>query len=97
MSKPKGSVSGLHPLHAVILERPADAKPGVWIVAGVPVWKTYPCSCRLGRACETEGDFPCRCWGRTDGLAQMPPHCCAGRAARLAAKAATNVQIGASA
>lgn len=86
MSKPKGTVSELHPLHAAILARPRDAKPGTWIATGTPRYGTYPCACRLGHACETAGDFPCRCWGRITGLDQMPPHCCAARAARLSRK-----------
>jgi hypothetical protein len=84
----RGVVSGRHPAHAVVLARPRDAKPDTWITTGTPRWKTYPCFCRLGTACETTGDFPCRCWGRIDydRFDNLPPHCCAARAHRLSRK-----------
>lgn len=81
-------VSDGHPAHAVILARPRDAKPGVWIVAGVPVWRTYPCFCVLGNACNIDifgESAPCRCWGRLDPDLNIS-YCCAARAARLSRK-----------
>lgn len=87
----KGVVSERHPVHAVVLARPKDAKHDTWIVAGIPVWRTYPCTCVLGKPCNTNlfgENPPCRCWGRTDveRFDHLPPHCCAARAHRLPRK-----------
>lgn len=83
-----GYVTAAHPAHAAILNRPAPRTVETWLVAGTPWWKTYPCACRLGMACNTDilGDSPpCRCWGRTDFDPDIA-RCCAARAHRLSRK-----------
>lgn len=79
----RGVVSDGHPAHAGILARPAPRILETWLIAGTPRWKPYPCACRLGDPCKTDGDFPCRCWGRLDPDIKIA-HCCAARAARTA-------------
>lgn len=59
---------------------------GVWVVAGTTDGP-YPCRCREDpsrRSCGPDrrrgGAWSwCPCWGRLDGLAAMPPDCCALR------------------
>lgn len=83
-----GYVTAGHPAHAAILTRPAPRIVETWLATGMPIWKRYPCACRLGLACNTNlfGDSPpCRCWGRTDPDLTIS-HCCAARAYRLARK-----------
>jgi hypothetical protein len=48
---------------------------GVWLIAGTPADRPYPCRCVLGRRCGTAKRL-CRCAGRTD-LVNVPAHCCA--------------------
>lgn len=52
---------------------------GTWLVAGTDLGDTYPCLCMGMRDCGRH----CPCRGRRD-TDQMPPLCCARRAAETA-------------
>jgi hypothetical protein len=68
-----------HAAEEAIRRAPKD----VWLIAGTPVGRTYPCRCNpdLG-ACSP---LYCPCAGRTD---PPNPFCCAARAMRTAARRA---------
>lgn len=62
--------------------RPVRTEPiGQWLLARIPLGRTYPCRCNLGKRCGTNPAFGCPCMGRVDALDKMPAHCCAKRAA----------------
>ncbi len=57
---------------------------GIWLMAGTPVNKPYPCRCWIGRRCNTTGAhraYWCPCWRRHDDLDRMPAACCGRRVA----------------
>lgn len=62
--------------------RPPAGPYGVWLIAGTPVDRPYPCRCWLGQPCGAR----CPCVGRTDA-ATMPVACCARRAHDTARRA----------
>ena len=89
-----GYVTAGHPAHAVILTRPAPRVLERWLIARVPVWKTYPCACELGRPCNTRNTAKplCPCWGRLDADLMLA-HCCAARAARDALRRQGDISL----